>query len=411
MKTLLQINAVANSGSTGKIAEDIGKLAIRNGWRSIIAYGRYANPSTSELIQIGDRRGLGVKEHGLETRMLDNHGLASRIATKKFVKQIEEIKPDIIQLHNIHGYYINYKILFECLSRLDVPIVWTLHDCWAFTGHCAYFDFIGCDKWKSGCYACEAKKTYPTSLLMDRSRRNYEDKKRAFCSVKDMTLVPVSDWLAGLVKESFLGKYPVEVIHNGVDLQAFRPMETKRVKEKYGLEGKKVLIGVASVWSGRKGLADFVALSKVLSEEYVILLVGLTKEQIEGLPKNIIGIEKTESREELAEMYSAADIVLNLSREETFGMTTVEGFACDTPSIVYNTTASPELISKDNGYIVEAGNISQLKQAIEKIEVDKANYRNVVRQEAEKKYDKEIVFRKYVTRYENSRRGGGKTQL
>jgi putative colanic acid biosynthesis glycosyltransferase len=406
MKTLLQINAVANSGSTGKIAEDIGKLAIRSGWRSIIAYGRYANPSASELIKIGDKWGVDTKEHGLETRLLDNHGLASRIATKKFVKQIEEIKPDVIQLHNIHGYYINYKILFECLSRLDVPIVWTLHDCWTFTGHCANFDFIGCDKWKSGCYACVAKKTYPTSLLMDRSRRNYEDKKRAFCSVKDMTLVPVSDWLAGLVKESFLGRYPVEVIHNGVDLQAFRPMETKRVKEKYGLEGKKVLIGVASVWSGRKGLADFVALSKVLPEEYVILLVGLNKEQIESLPKNIIGIEKTESREELAEMYSAADAFFNPTYEDNFPTTNIEALACGTPMVTYRTGGSVEAVGEGTGFIVEQGDIEQSLRVFEQIKQgNRETYRKLCRERAEQYYDKDKVFEEYIAMYEKKVRG------
>ncbi|MBR1774415.1 MAG: glycosyltransferase [Bacteroidales bacterium] len=398
---LLQINVSANSGSTGKIAEDIGKVVLSQGWKSYIAYGRTGNKSASELIKIGDSYGWNVKEHGFETRLFDNHGLSSRLATKKFIKQLDAINPDIIHLHNIHGYYINYKILFEYLIKKDIPVVWTLHDCWAFTGHCGHFDFVGCFKWKTGCCACPCRQDYPKSQFLDCSRKNFLLKKQLFTSVKNMTIVPVSHWLGGLVKESFLKNYPMEVIHNGIDLNIFKPYnDTQAVRDKYNLNGKFVLLGVANIWSKRKGLADYLELSKIIDKDTVIVLVGLNDRQLKDLPQNIIGIKRTENQQQLVELYSLADVVLNLSYEETFGLTTVEGFACGTSSIVYDKTASPELIKDSSGHVVQAGNIKQIKEAVEKIRTNsKEEYQKTCRQRAENFYNKDVVFKKYSDIY------------
>ncbi len=365
-KNLLQINSVINVGSSGRIAEEIGQVVLEKGWNSNIAYGRNERPSKSVLIKIGTD--WDVKIHGLQTRLFDRHGLSSKNATVKFIRQIEKIEPDIIHLHNLHGYYLNIEVLFNFLSIVNIPVIWTLHDCWAMTGHCAHFTLIGCEKWKTRCYNCPQTKAYPTSILIDRSLQNYNLKKELFTSVKNMTIVPVSHWLGGIVEQSYLAGLPIQVINNGIDLDTFSPQNnTEEVREKYGIGKRFMLMAAATAWSDRKGLKDYVKLSKSLGNDCVIVLVGLSKAQIKFLPNTIIGIPRTENVLELAKFYSAANIVLNLSAEETFGLTTVEGFACGTPGIVYNCTASPELITPDTGFVVEKGDIQGLLNAINSV--------------------------------------------
>lgn len=394
-KKLLQINVTANWGSTGKIAEQIGLKAMEQGWESYIAYGRSMNPSKSKLIKVG--RMLNVYEHYLENRIFDNEGLASRIPTKQFIKKIEEIKPDIIHLHNIHDHWLNYKILFEYLNTLDTPIVWTQHDCWAFTGGCMHFVHTNCERWKSECEKCLYSKK-----LLDKSKKHFNLRKHFFVANKNLVLVPVSHWLENEVKQSFFKNHQVVPILNGVDINSFKPLKQTIVREKYGIGDRFMLVGLATAWSARKGLKDYLELSKHISDDEVIVLVGLRKKQIENLPKNIIGIKRTSNVQELAELYSTANIVLNLSYEETFGLTTVEGFACGTPGIVYNKTASPELIEEGVGYVVEAGNIVQLLNAIKEIkQKGKEYYSDNCRKRAENNYDKDKSFSKYIELYNN----------
>ena len=271
MYILLQLNVVANWGSTGHIVEEIGKLAKSHNFESYIAYGRDTNSkSLSKLIHIGNN--WDVKYHVLQSRLLDNHGLASKQVTRTFIKQIDSIKPDIVHLHNIHGYYLNYEILFDYLAQLDIPIVWTLHDCWAFTGHCAYYSYVGCNRWRTLCHDCPQKKSYPSSWFADRSEQNFRDKLHAFTSVRNMTLVPVSAWLAEEVSLSFLKDYPIQVIHNGIDTDVFSPKQI--CKSNLGLKDKFMILGVASVWETRKGLDDFIKLRKLLSDDESSLLIG-----------------------------------------------------------------------------------------------------------------------------------------
>ncbi len=398
MNTLLQINVVVNSGSTGRIAEEIGQTAKANGWKSYIAYGRNECPSKSELIKIGND--WDMRMQGLQTRLFDRHGLASKSATKKLVQQIEKIKPNVIHLHNLHGYYLNIEILFCFLKKSNIPVVWTLHDCWPVTGHCVYFDFVGCEKWKTQCFQCPQKSTYPASYLLDRSKKNYKLKKELFSSLPNLTLVPVSQWLANIVKQSFLKNNTIRVIQNGINTTVFHPVSTQTIRTKYNLSGKFVLLGVASDWSPRKGLKDFIKLSKKLDSGYQIILVGLSNEQIKTLPKNILGIERTENVDELVQFYSTADVVLNISYEETFGMTTVEGFACGTPGIVYNATASPELIDDSTGIVVEKGDINGLVSAIEQIkEKSKDYYTGACTNRANQFYKKEDRYQEYLDLY------------
>lgn len=399
MKKLLQINTVVNSGSTGRIAEEIGQSAIKVGWKSYIAYGRNKRPSESELIKIGNS--WDNKMHGLQTRLFDMHGLASKNATNDLVIQIKKIKPDIIHLHNIHGYYLNYEILFSFLNVVNIPVVWTLHDCWPITGHCTYFTYVGCNKWETECFSCPQKTNYPASFLIDRSKKNFNRKKELFNSLMDVTIVPVSNWLSDILKKSFLHKYPVRVINNGINTEVFKPTESSEFRVKYSIENKFILLGVAIDWEPRKGLQDFIELSKQLESNYQIVLVGLTNKQIKQLPENILGIERTEDIEALVHIYSVADIVLNLSYEETFGMTTVEGLACGTPGIVYNATASPELIDNSTGLIVEPGDINELIEAIKVIEQNgKQYYTEACVNRAHRLYKKEDRFKEYIELYE-----------
>ena len=363
---LLQINSVANIGSTGRIAEQIGQAAMAAGWESYIAYGREAGQSQSHLIKIGSP--FDVMWHGIATRLFDRHGLASKRATRRFISQIKEIQPDIIHLHNIHGYYINIELLFKWI----------------------------CLRWKDQCKDCPLLQDYPKSYSGG-VERNYNRKRKSF-DIDNLHIVSVSKWLNSIVDESYLSKRDKHIIYNGVDIDIFRP--NGNIKKDIGLGDKKILLGVATTWNDSKGLTDYYKLSEILSEEYQIVLIGVTRNQIQKLPKGIIGIERTNNINELVQYYSAADVVMNLSYAETFGLTTVEGFACGTPSIVYDTTASPELITENTGIVVPLGDILAVKDAVEEIcRKGKEHYSQFCRERALKHFNKEDKFKEYIELY------------
>lgn len=392
---LLLVNTSANSGSTGRIAEEIGQSAINNGYESYFAYGRICRESMSQLIKIGND--FDFKMHVIESRLLDNHGFASKSATKRFISDIKRIKPDIINLHNIHGYYLNIQILFDYLERARIPVVWTLHDCWAFTGHCSYFDRYSCFKWESECNNCPNKKGYPTSILLDRSKKNYYRKKDLFNKPECITFVTPSYWLEGHVSRSFLNKYPIITIHNGVDIEIFKPMDCQDVRHKLAINSdKKVILGVASTWDRRKGLDDFIELSKKFDDNYQIILVGLNDKQITALPKNIIGIKRTENIQQLAELYSIADVFVNPTYVDNFPTTNIEALACGTPVITYKTGGSPEAIDEKTGMVVEQGDIPQLIESIKTIANNKEQYTEACRIRALKYFNKNERFNDYV---------------
>ena len=400
MKTLLQINIVVNFGSTGRIIEELGETAFRNGWNSYIAYGRKDKPENPKTIRIGTN--WDVKFHGLLTRIFDRHGFGSRNATHKLIEKIEKIKPDIIHLHNLHGYYINIKILFDYIASKNIPVVWTLHDCWPITGHCVYFDVIHCQKWKTTCNHCPQKHEYPASYVVDNCMKNYRLKNEIFNSLSKLTLVPVSEWLEEIIKESYLAKYPTCVINNGIDVDLFHPVGQTTIREKFNIKEKFIILGVASVWSPRKGLNDFLKLSKELDSSYIIILIGLNNFQRLFLPTNIIGLGRTESTQELVTYYSEADVFINPSLEESFGLTTVEAFACGVPAIVFNATASPKLIMPETGFIVEKGDIKGLIEAINTIKRKKKNsFSQACRELAMKLYNKNYRHIDYLNLYES----------
>lgn len=405
MPRILQINVNRNVGSTGRITEEIGLLAMQRGWESYIVHGRYSSPSASHEIQIGS--GIHIYLHGLQTRLFDRHGLGSKFPTIRLIKEIKEIKPDVIHLHNIHGYYINIVVLFNFLAKSSIPVIWTLHDCWSFTGHCAYFDFAECDKWKTECHHCPQKKEYPSSFFIDRSTDNYYLKKKLFTSVKDMVLVPVSDWLSNLLYDSFLAKIPVQTIHNGVNTVVFKPQENKNeTRKKYSIGDHFMILGVAYPWSKRKGFNDFINLSKLIKKDEVIVLVGLNSLQIKDLPINIIGLPKTENTQELIDLYSAADLFINPTWEDNFPSTNLESLASGTPVATYKTGGSIEAISPETGFIVDKGNIEELLNAINTVRKNgKAFYSAACRERAVNHFNKDDRFIEYVDLYEKVRIG------
>lgn len=362
---ILMINSVCGIGSTGRICTDLAAELEKQGHDVKIAYGRGEVPKQFDKYAIRIGTDLGIKLHGIKARIQDASGFGSKRVTDKFVQWIKYYDPDIIHLHNIHGYYINIESLFNYLKRCNKKIIWTLHDCWSFTGHCAYFDYANCDKWKFQCQKCEQKREYPRSLVLDRSKYNFILKKELFTDIPNMTIVVPSKWLKELVKQSFLKEYPIKVIYNGIDVSVFRPLKSD-IYKKYNCGDKKIILGVAGVWDRRKGLNSFVTLSQLLSDEYQIVLIGLSKEQLSDIPTNIIGIERTESVQELSQFYSAADVFVNPTLEDNYPTTNLEAIACGTPVISYRTGGSGESASK-YGMVVKKGDINALKAAIIKV--------------------------------------------
>lgn len=383
------------------MVDEIDSLVSTKGWESYIAYGRGKGEVNSRLIKIGNK--WNIIKHILLTRFFDRHGLGSKKATYKLVERIKEIKPAIIHLHNIHGYYLNISVLFRYLENSNIPVIWTLHDCWSFTGHCAHFDHIGCMKWKVHCDNCPQKAAYPRSWFRDRSYKNFTLKKKIYSNGNQITVVAVSEWIRNIAKSSILSGFKIRMIHNWTDTDVFKSDDNKEmIRSKYGIKDQFLLLGVASKWCERKGFDDYLELSRLLPDGYLILLVGLSRKQLAKLSGSIIGTPRTDNVSELSALYSAADVVLNLSPEESFGLTTVEGLACGTPGIVYNCTASPELISQETGFVVEKGDLRGVIAAAQLIKAKgKEYYKERCVDRAKSCFNKIDQISKYLNLYES----------
>lgn len=407
MPTLLQINVSANWGSTGKIAEQINQVAQSIGWKTYLAYGREMQHCKSELIHVGNK--MQVYEHYLEHLLLDNDGLASRLATKHLIRNIESIKPDIINLHNIHDHWLNYRILFEYLNTKHIPIVWTQHDCWAFTGGCFHFTLRNCYRWKDGgcSNGCPWKQNRRKCLVFENTTKQYQLKHNLFTNTKNMVLVPVSHWLEELERQSFLSCHRIQTIHNGIDISVFKPTDSIIIKQKYGIENRSYVIGVSSVWLPYKGWNDFLKLSEKLPQGLKMVLVGLTKEKIKEAEKyGIVGIQRTENVKELAALYSGAKMFCNLTYEDNYPTTNLEAMACGTPVLTYRTGGSPEAVTEETGWVIEQGNIEFVANVVEEWikrivtnPIEEQEMRKKCRERAEKEFDKKDKYKEYMDLY------------
>ena len=415
-RKLLQINPVLRTNtSTGRIMKEIGELAMANGWESYVAYsgGRDGLMHTTSIpVPVGDRP--SVAWHGIQTRLFDRHGLASGRATKELIKRIGEIGPDIVHIHNIHGYFLDYKILFEYLSHSDIQVVWTVHDCWLYTGHCYYYSKAGCDRWKTGCGHCPQKRKFPASWLMDRSARNWEDKKKAFTSMPKnrLTIVPVSDWIRREMSQSFLKDYDYQTIHNGIDIDIFspKPEAEGEVRLRYGIGDRHIILGVASIWSDEKGLGDFVRLAGKLNDNEVIVLVGIDRKMLDGrlaeegaqaLGGRFITVKRTADTNQLAELYSAAAALVNPTWQDNYPTVNLEAIACGTPVVTYRTGGSVEAVDEGTGYIVEQGDIEGLMASVREAEsLGKEHFLDKCRSRAVSCFRKEDRYAEYIELYD-----------
>lgn len=398
-KTILQVNVVCNTGSTGRIVNMLQQSAIENGFRAVAAYGRGLPSTAGESIRIGND--FDVLRHVALTRLFDRHGCGSKGATRQFIRDIERLQPDLIHLHNIHGYYLHVKTLFDALRVMGVPIIWTLHDCWAFTGHCAYFSYVNCQKWRQGCHRCPQLRTYPASLLMDTSADAYRWKRECFTGLRNLVIVSPSQWLADHIRQSFLQEYPVEVIPNGIDLSVFHPVDGMSARSRLGLKSEQFMVlGVGNFKDFRKGFENFLRLAEHLRDKGVIVLVGLGWRQLIGLPSNVIGFTQTDNIYELVELYSAADVFVNPTLEDNYPTVNMEALACGTPVVTYASGGIPEQLTIEVGTLVPKGNINTLYKSVEEYyKRDRNHIQSVYRKHAEYRFDKEQFCSRYVLLY------------
>ncbi len=364
MKVLF-INVVCGIKSTGKIVAAQAEKYMAEGHEVRIAYGRENADKKYKDISYRITSDSNVKINALKARMLDNEGFNAKVQTDKFINWANTYNPDVLWLHNLHGYYLNIEKLFKWIkTRPEMQVRWTLHDCWAFTGHCSHFSIAKCNKWQHQCEKCPLKTAYPASVLMDNSFKNFQNKKAVMSGIKNMTLITPSQWLADRVRQSFLKEYPVEVIRTEIDTEVFKPTKSN-FRNCYGLENKKIVLGVATAWVREKGLQDFITLSSMLDESYRIVLVGLTSTQIRSLPASIIGIEKTNNSIQLAEIYTAADVFVNLTYQDTYPTVNLEAQACGTICLTYETDGAVETVPAD--CVVEQGNLELMTKKIQEV--------------------------------------------
>ena len=397
MPRIAFINTVC-TGSHGRIMDDLRRAAERAGFTCRIFFSR-GKSAGAHCVRFGDRADVAL--HGAASRLFDAQALGSRRATLLLLRMLDEFSPDLVHLHNAHGYYLNAPMLFAWLKKKNVPLVWTLHDCWALTGHCSHFVRAGCALWKTGCHDCPLKKEYPASLLLDRSRRNWRWKKAAFTSLPRMTIVTPSKWLSDVVGESFLQGAPRRVIGNGVDLTLFTPGgETEETRRRFGVApDRKLLLAVAAPFDQRKGFADALEVARLTRDEATLIMVGLTREQVESLPGGVIGVERTDGPEELVSLYRAADCLVNPTYEDTYPTVNMEAMACGTPVAAYGVCGCTEQVASPCGASVPVGDARALAGAALALCAEKPAIAAACREKAEREFDRKKAAEAYLKLY------------
>lgn len=395
---IVQINATCGIGSTGKICVGISRLMNANGIENYILYSSRTSGFSLGVACSNDRY---LRLQALKARVFGNYGFNAKSATRKMTMELDRIQPDIVHLHNIHGHDCDLEMLFSYFRKKKTKLIWTFHDCWAFTAYCPHFIMMKCDKWKSGCENCVQYREF--SWFFDRSSELYERKKRLFSDI-DLTIVTPSQWLAHLVGKSFLKNYPTEVIHNGIDLSVFKPTSGD-FKQKHNLGDRKIVLGVSFGWGYKKGVDIFVKLAKMLPREYQIVLVGTNSQTDKLLPDNIISIHRTQNQQELAEIYSAADVFVNPTREENYPTVNMEALACGTPVLTFRTGGSPEIVDDTCGFVVECDDVEALEKEILRICEDKP-YSEAACLKKACSFDQNERFKEYLKLYERVRSEG-----
>lgn len=399
---VLQINTVyQHGGSTGRIAWEIQTLSRENGIDAYVAYG-YGTGNRCGDHEKELQGGLRRKWNIIRCRLWPRHGFYNMVETKRLIRWMDELKPDIVHLHNIHNSYLNVRMLFDYIKAHDIPVMWTLHDCWSFTGWCAYFDYANCDKWQTHCQSCPNKKDYPYTWFFDLSKSNYDLKRECFCGVKDLTLVSPSQWLADLTRKSYLKDYRVKVINNGIDTTVFKPKsDSSEVRKKYSIGNRKMILAMAMQMSKRKGIDFLLQMRTQLNEDECLVLVGGKREQMEKLQtERCVCIPRTSNVEELASIYSAADVFINPTLEDNFPTTNIEALSCGTPVITFRTGGSVESVDNNVGMIVDKGDGESLLRVIRKVlTTGKSSYTAACREKALRLYNKRDRFMEYIELY------------
>lgn len=395
---IVQLNTYCGTGSTGRIAVSIAEYAGRKGAETIIGFGAGDVPDQAETyaLRIGGK--LGRKWHGVLRKLLDAEGYGSVLATRKLIAFLKAYQPDVIHLHNIHGCYLNHKLLFQYLQKMNIPVVWTLHDCWPFTGHCAYFDYCGCEYWKTRCHTCPQQASYPACIGLDGSARNYKRRQKLFTMLPNLTLVTPCAWLQTLLQSSFLHGAPSRVIYNGVDRGSFRPIASK-LRQSHNITEPYVALAVASEWEDRKGVRLLPELAQALGELYRLVVIGLSQAQIDALPGNILGLPSTANVRELAQWYTAADCLVNPTLEDNMPMVNLEALACGTPVAVFATGGCPEAVDDTCGVVVAKGDVAALAKAVQCLSPHKESLQAACLQRAST-FDSEQCTSAYFTLYQ-----------
>ncbi len=394
---VLQINAVYGQGSTGVIVKDIDEALQENGYKSFVAYAN-CNTIPNNGFKIGNK--IDHKVHGMLTRTLGKQAYSSVLSTNKLLRYIDIINPDVIHLHNLHSNYINLNMLLKYIIKNDIKTVITLHDCWFFTGKCFHYIADQCTKWQTECNTCPRLKKDVPSWFFDQTSKVFNDKKRYFELISDLVVVGVSNWISNEAKKSFFKDKEIATIHNGVDTVIFKPMESN-FRKKNNIEDKFVILGMANKWLLPNNNPSLKYISNNLGENYVLVLVGCSEAEKHNLPANVIGLGYVNNKEELARIYSMADVFVNTTWEDSFPTVNIESISCGTPVITFDSCGSPEAIDKDTGLIVPQGNYKQLWKAIMEIkQKGKHYYQQRCVEYGREKYNKNDRYTDYILLYE-----------
>lgn len=393
---IVQINTTFNQGSIGRTTAEVHGYLVANGDASYV-FTSTVDDKANNVYCIGNT--FDHKIHGLLSKLFGLQAYFSHVPTRKLLRKLDGIKPDVVHLRNLHSNYINLPMLLRYLAKKNIATVLTLHDCWFITGKCCYYTHVNCDKWKSECHDCPALKYDNVSWFFDRTRKVYNDKKRLFSAIPRLAVCGNSQWTTDQASKSFLkdASY-VGRIYNWIDQEVYHFEDCQDLRVKHNLEGKFVVLGVSQGWSNRKGLDIFIKLANSLPLVKFVLVGKMNSN--EQLPDNIISVGQTQNIKELCKYYSLADVFINPSLQETFGKVSAEALCCGTPIIVNNATANPELVGDGCGYVVNNNDISEYVSCLNRIQTaGKGAFSSKCIAFAKENFDRETNIREYINLY------------